>query len=126
MKKLLFLLLLVPCVAMVQPDLGGITTALRTGNADDLGQFFGDNVEISLLSNKDNYNRTDAIRMMKSFFMKNPPKSYSTVHQGVSKGGFHYAIGEMKATAQAYRFYLLLEDKGGTFVIKRIEVSVTK
>ena len=73
MKKILFLLLLAPAVAMVQPDLGGITSARRSGNADALGKFFGDNVEISLLSAKDNYSRTDAVRMMKSFFMKNPP-----------------------------------------------------
>ncbi|MBR9923324.1 MAG: DUF4783 domain-containing protein [Bacteroidetes bacterium] len=124
MKKLLFLLLLIPTVAMVQPDLGGITQALRSGNADALGNFFSDNVEIALMNSQDRYSKSDAVRIMKSFFMKHPVGNYNPVHQGVSKGGnLYYAIGEMKSSAQTYRVYLLLEDKGGKYIIKQLRVD---
>jgi hypothetical protein len=125
MKKLIFLLLLIPTIAMVQPNLTGITDALRKGNADALGTYFSETVEIAVMDAEDRYAKKDAVTVMKSFFGKNKPTGYSQVHKGVSKGGnLHYSIGEMKTSSNStYRVYLLLEGKGNGFVIQQLRID---
>lgn len=124
MKALLFLIAFFPTFAWVQPDLDGINQALRSGNADALGTYFGPSVEIAILDVEDRYSKTDAVRVMKDFFAKNRPSSFSPVHQGESKGGnMHYAIGELRSGASSYRVYLLLQESGSKYTIQQLRVD---
>lgn len=124
MKTALVLFLFIPHLAMVQPSMEGITQALRGGNAEALGAFFSPTVEIAVLDTEDRYAKSEAISVMKTFFIKNRPSGYNPVHQGVSKGGnLHYSIGEMKSGANTYRVYLLLEDQGSKYLIQQLRID---
>ena len=124
MKTVLFLLAFFPSLAWVQPDLDGINEALRSGNADALGAYFGPSVEIAILDVEDRYSKTDAIRVMKDFFAKNRPAAFAQVHQGESKGGsMHYAIGELRSGPSNYRVYVLLQESAGKYSIQQLRID---
>lgn len=124
MKKLLLLLFLAPTLAMYQPNMAGITDALRTGNADALAIYFGSTVEISVSQKEDRYNKAEAVKVLKTFFAQNQPKGFTQVHKGVSKGGdLHYCIGEMKTASNTFRVYLLMADGAGQYQIQQLRID---
>jgi hypothetical protein len=111
-------------MAMVQPNMTGITDALRQGNAEALGQYFAGSVEIAVIDQEDRYNKTEAVKVMKQFFSKYSPSSFNQVHKGVSRGGnLHYSIGEMRAAEKTFRVYLLLEDGGDKYLIQQLRID---
>jgi hypothetical protein len=124
MKNLLFLLLFAPfALAAYQgnPSLDAISKALSAGDADALSQYFGDNVEISILDQEQLYSKAKATETMRSFFSSNKPKSFSQVHQGTSReNSDQYCIGNMSASNGSYRVYIYLKMSGGTTTIQEI------
>jgi hypothetical protein len=124
MKNLLFLLLLSPIVAFSQGNLDDISSALRTGDATALGNYFGSTVEIAVLNTEDRYRKADATQLMKNFFGKFQPGSYKQVHRGTSKGGdLQYAIGEMRSGGTTFRVYMLLKDVPGGYEIQQLNID---
>ncbi|MCB0519596.1 MAG: DUF4783 domain-containing protein, partial [Saprospiraceae bacterium] len=89
MKNFLFVIFLLPAIAMVDADefnLEAISRAIGSGDAEALGQYFDTNVEVAVMDSEKTYSKTDAVKAVKDFFSKNAPKSFKQVHQGASKG----------------------------------------
>ncbi len=107
MKNLLFILLIAPSIAMVQPgNMSSITKAIKDGNADQLAQYFDSNIEVSILDEV--YNKAQATSALKQFFAKKKPTAYNQVHKGVSKGqDSQYTIGNLNTSNVTYRVYIL-------------------
>ena len=81
MKKLLFFILLTPVLAFANPPeeatLAAISKAISEGNADALGQYFDNSVEVAVMDSEEVYAKAKAIAVVKDFFTKNKPKSFS-------------------------------------------------
>lgn len=129
MRRIIFILLLTPLIWSfttdpVAPNFSPIATAISTGNADALSKFFDADVEISLFEKEDTYEREQAAGLMKDFFAKNKPKSFSQLHQGASKGkDTQYTIGEVQTTSGNYRVYLYMKVANDTYVIQEIRIG---
>ncbi len=121
MKNLMFLFLLLPSIAMVQPNLNGISKAISDGDAVALSQFFDSNIEISILDDMDVYNKAEAVQTLKAFFAKNKPTSYSQMHKGTSKGAdSQYSIGNLVTATNSYRVYVYLKVQGNQQLIQEL------
>lgn len=128
MKNLFFLLLAAPMLAFNTPvetdsaaDINGITQALSSGDADALGSFFDESVEVAILGDEDIYDKSEAVQKVKIFFGKNKPSAFSQVHQGSSKGNdSQYCIGNMKAGSSTFRVYVYLGNNGGKKLIQEL------
>jgi uncharacterized protein DUF4783 len=124
MKKLFFLLFLLPSMGMVNPgsfNLAAITKALSDGNADALGQYFDNTVEVAVMDNEEVYSKAEAIRIVKNFFSKNQPSSFSQVHHGASKGqDSQYCIGNLVASSGTFRVYVYMKVSGGKYLIQEL------
>src|SRR5688500_18421680 len=48
-----------------------VISALRTGNATEVGKYIDENVELSLPDKSDNYSKAQAIMILKDFFVNN-------------------------------------------------------
>ena len=106
------------------PDMSGVTKALRAGDAAALATYFTANVELAILDNEDLYSKEDAKKILAKFFAANPPKSFSQIHVGSSKGAnSHYVIGELVAGTGTYRTYVYLKETGNSFQIEEIRIE---
>ncbi len=95
--------------------------ALGSGNADALGQYFDQNVEISLGDSEDVYAKSQAIAVIKQFFSQNTPRGFQQMHQGASKGNdAQYCIGNLSTATGTYRVYLYAKSSGGKFLIQEV------
>ncbi len=126
MKKLLFFILFAPALAIANPpveqmNLAAITKAISDGNADALAQYFDANVEVAVMDNEEVYAKAQAVQVVKDFFAKNKPKSFSQMHQGASKGqDSQYCIGNLVSASGTYRVYIYMKVTGGKYLIQEL------
>lgn len=121
MNTMLSVLLLSVLVNTQEVNLNAITKAISEGNAEALGQYFDQSVEISVLDNEDVYAKAQAIKVVKDFFAQNKPKSFSQVHQGTSKGNdSQYCIGNLVTATGTFRVYIYLKVNGNNYTIQEL------
>src|SRR5258705_11882140 len=75
-----------------------IGSAIRAGDSKQLASYFGNTIDLTIMNREDSYSKTQAELIVRDFFSKNPPKSFSILHKGSSKEGTLYAIGSLATT----------------------------
>ena len=75
-----------------------VGNAIRSGDSKQIAAFFGKTVDLTILSVESVYSKTQAELVLRDFFNKHTPKSFSLLHKGSSKEGTLYAIGNMTTT----------------------------
>ena len=121
MKSIIFVLFLTPCLNFAQADFSAITQAISSGNSEALGKFFDNSVEVAILDNEDVYNKAQAITVVKNFFGKYQPKSFSQVHEGTSRGNdSKYCIGDLVTNQATFRVYIYVKSDGQKSTIQEL------
>ncbi|MFN3940248.1 MAG: DUF4783 domain-containing protein [Chitinophagales bacterium] len=121
--KISIVLLLAPLLLMAvyTGDLDSIAQAIRTGNAKSLAAYFDSTVELKINDKEGAYSKAQAEQVVKDFFVKNPPKGFSFLHDGPSGGNnAHYAIGTLTTANGKFRTYIYLKKKGDAYFIQEI------
>jgi hypothetical protein len=106
-----------------QKESDAITSALKSGDASILSQFFINNLDLTLLDEDDVFSKSQAETMLNNFFAKNTPKSISIDHQGTSKLQDHYTIGTISTTKGKYRFTFFLKKMDDKYLIKQLRIE---
>ncbi len=126
-KRYLFLLLLVFVFHDVQAQSSTvipeeIIAAIRLGDANKLSPWFNNSVQLIILERENVYSRSQATMIMKDFFKKHPPKSFSIIHEG-GKPKARFGIGLLKTSGQTYRIYLLIKPDNNKSVILQLRIE---
>ncbi|MFN8153666.1 MAG: DUF4783 domain-containing protein [Bacteroidia bacterium] len=105
--------------------LDDIANSLRSGDARSVTRYFGNTVDLTIGSQEEVYSKIQAEQVLRDFFSKNTPRSFTILHKGESKEGARYAIGTM-VTAQGtkYRTYFYIKQQGSTAVIQELRFMV--
>jgi hypothetical protein len=122
MKSLLLALMLVPLPSGIF-NMSTISRAISAGDVNTLEKFFDETVEIAILGDEDIFERAKATDLLKTFFSKNQPKTFSQVHQGSSKGSDSiYCIGNLATNTGLFRVYIYLhiQDDNGKYLIQEL------
>ena len=125
MKKrigLMLFLLITGFANMATPDIYEIiSSAIRSGKAGEISQYFNANVELTIGNQEEVYSKAQAEQVLKEFFSKNTPRSFTLIHQGLSKEGAKYAIGNL-TTQQGnnYRTYFFIKQVGASEYIQEL------
>jgi len=118
MMNLLFAAIL---AISLNANIADITRAISAGDAETLGQYFDQTVEVAVLDQEDMYDKAQAVQIVKSFFANHKPSGFKEVHQGSSKGAdSQYVIGNMTTSSGTYRVYIYMQVSGGDFRIQEI------
>ncbi|MEQ9402375.1 MAG: DUF4783 domain-containing protein [Cyclobacteriaceae bacterium] len=99
-----------------------IGTALKTGSSKELIAFCNKTVEIKIDGESSNYSRAQAEVVLKTFFTKNPAKSFTYIHQGSSEG-LKYNIGKYTHENGAYRVVMFIKKIGDNYLIDTLNFS---
>jgi hypothetical protein len=118
--SLLFILICSTCFAGISDD---IENALKTGKASSLAQNFNTTINLNIPGNEGTYSKAQAELILKDFFSKNPVKTYTTIHQGESKDGAKYSIGNLITKNASYRTYCYTKQVGDKFCIKELRIE---
>jgi hypothetical protein len=125
--KLLLLVFafIIPSESLNTPNLAAVTRAMSDGDAAALGAYFENTVELTVLDKQDVYDSPKAVQLLKDFFTKNKPKSFSPMHQGSSKGNAsHYTMGDLATSGGSYRVVIYYKaTSGDKLVIQEMRIE---
>ncbi len=103
--------------------LESVSAAIRAGNSKELAKYFSSSVEISLPEKEGTFSKAQAEMVMKDFFTKNPPVSFTVNQQGSSSGGSQFMIGSYKSGGKVFRTYVLFKPVSGQLFIQQVEIE---
>lgn len=97
-----------------------VKTAIKSGSSKEIAAYFNSTVDVTIDDDIQSYSKTQAEYVFKDFFKSNPPSSFTIVHQGSSKGGLPYAIGQYISGANTYRVWMRIKKSRETYLIHEI------
>ncbi len=109
-------------IASAELDLlDDIANALRSGDAKSVSKYFGNSVDLTIITQEEVYSKVQAEQVLRDFFSKNQPRSFTIIHKGESKEGARYAIGSLITTqGVSYRTYFYIKQQGGNAIIQEL------
>ena len=109
--------------AQEQPQIpGGISIAIKAGNAAELSKYLNSTVELLLLDKEDFYKKNVAETILSDFFNEYHTKEFTIRHQG-AKNDAQYAIGNLKTEKGDFRVYFLLKKIDQELLIHQIRIE---
>ncbi|HUX58424.1 MAG TPA: DUF4783 domain-containing protein [Bacteroidales bacterium] len=101
---------------------GGISIAIKAGNAAELSKYMNSTIELLLLDKEDFYKKNVAETILKAFFAEYQTKDFTIRHQG-AKNDAQYAIGNLKTEKGDFRVYFLLKKVDQELLIHQIRIE---
>ncbi len=108
-------------VAAQSDIMGGVQSAIKAGSSRDLARYFNSKVEVSINGDNASYSQSQAEMVLRNFFGKNAPVSFSFEHQGGSEDGQKYAIGKYTHKGGRYNVVVRVKRYGDAYKIDTIE-----
>lgn len=96
-----------------------ILNAINTGNSAVLAGYFNSSLELAILSKEDIYTKQQAELIMRDFFSRNTPVSFTVLHKG-GKEGSQYAIGNLVTSGGNFRVTILVKVKDNKSLIHQL------
>lgn len=100
-----------------------LANAIRSGDAKQLSAFFGTTIDLTVIDRENVYSKAQAELILKDFFVKNPPKSFTIIHKGSSPEGIQYAIGSLATPEKNYRISFYVKNTGGKLELKEFRIE---
>ena len=129
MKKIIFLsvAILLSVTALRAQDSSRdvftpISKYIGEGDYESLSVWFADNLELEVLGAVSNCTRSQAKLIMKDFFTRFTPKSFSIIHKS-GKSPMKYAIGVLSAGGENFRIILYVKTTERTSFIEQVKVD---
>ena len=101
---------------------GGISIAIKAGNATELAKYMNSTIELLLLDKEDFYKKSVAETILKDFFAEYQTRDFTIRHQG-AKNDAQYAIGNLKTEKGDFRVYFLLKKVDQELLIHQIRIE---
>lgn len=86
-----------------------VKDAIKAGSAKELSKYLNQTVDVTIEGKLHNYSKAQAEFVLRDFFKAHAPNDFNIIHQGSSKGGQPFAIGEYKSGADVYRVWMKIK-----------------
>ena len=122
-KKIVFLLFL--STQLFALDIfDDIANSIRSGDARQLAVFFGNTIDLQIIDQENVYSKAQAEYIIKDFFIKNQPKTFTILHKGSSPEGIQYVIGNLTTTkGKSFRTSFYLKTIEGKSVLQELRIE---
>ena len=129
MKRTRFFFLVVFCAvfltvlnvfAQSEGIIDQVKETIKTGSAKELSKYFNQTVDVTIEGKVENYSKAQAEFVMRDFFKAHPPNEFTVIHQGSSKGGQPFAIGQYKSNGDTYRVWMKIKTVSKDQLIQEI------
>jgi hypothetical protein len=128
MKRRIFLLLFLgvgflagfPVFSQTSEVIDQVKETIKTGSAKELSKYFSQTVDVTIEGKVENYSKAQAEFVLRDFFKAHPPSEFNVIHQGSSKGGQPFAIGQYKSSTDTYRVWMKIKTVSKEQLIQEI------
>ena len=124
-KVILFLIISISLTSLQASEIpSDIVSAFKSGNAQGIARYFNNTIELTIYDKEEIYSKTQAERILKDFFINNPPTEFNLLHQG-GKESSKYAIGSLNSGSKTFRVTFLLKSIDSSVFIHQLRIEST-
>jgi hypothetical protein len=98
-----------PAFAQKNEVVDQIKEAIKAGSAKELSRHLNQTIDVTIDGKPQNYSKAQAEFVLRDFFKAHPPAGFDIIHQGSSKGGQPFAIGEYISGTDKYRVWMKIK-----------------
>lgn len=102
-----------------------ISKYIAAGDAESLSAWFADNLEISLLSSTSNSSKNQATQILKFFFEKHKPRSFSINHTAAGQNS-KYALGSLSSGGESFMVTIFVSMCGQSYKIQQLKIDYVR
>lgn len=103
-----------------------LSVYFKESNSKDLAGHFSSLIEMSIMSEENEYSKAQAELILRDFFLKNKPASVKVIHRLSSSANYRFAVLSFQTTNDNYRISISLALEGDRFLIKVIRIEYDK
>src|SRR5688572_22673847 len=100
-----------------------ITETIKAGSAKELSKYLHQTVDVTIEGKVESYSKAQAEFVFRDFFKQHPPSEFGIIHQGSSKGGQPFAIGQYKSGSDIYRVFMKIKSVNNEQLLHEISFS---
>lgn len=101
-----------------------VKETIKAGSAKELAKYLNQTVDVTLDGNApQSYSKAQAEFVFRDFFRQHPPSEFTIIHQGSSKGGQPFAIGQFKSAGQTFRVFMKIKTVNNQQLIHEISFA---
>lgn len=97
-----------------------IKEAIKAGSSKELSKHLNQTIDVTIDGKLQNYSKAQAEFVLRDFFKAHPPSDFNIIHQGSSKGGQPFAIGEYISGSDKYRVWMKIRTANKDQLIQEI------
>ena len=110
--------------AIAQDELiSDLKEIMKAGSSKEMAKHLNQTVDLSFDGKTDNLSKTQAEYVLRDFFKKNPPNNFSIVHQGSSKSGIPFVIGQYSSNDDNYRVVFRIRAVNKVYLVHGINFT---
>lgn len=107
--------------AKAQGDvIGQVKETIKAGSAKELANYLNQTVDVTIDGKVQTYSKAQAEFVFRDFFKQHQPVEFNIIHQGSSKGGQPFAIGQYKSGTEVYRVFMKIKTVNGEQLVHEI------
>lgn len=95
--------------AQKEDVISSVKDAIKAGSAKELARFLNTAVDVTIEGKVETYSRAQAEFVLRDFFKAHAPNEFNIIHQGQSKAGQPFAIGQYKSGSDTYRVWMKIK-----------------
>ncbi|MCB9251398.1 MAG: DUF4783 domain-containing protein [Flavobacteriales bacterium] len=121
--SILMLLVSIGVLASVGGDVfSEVENAIGIGNAKLIEQHMNTSIELETPTSKGIYSRSQAELILKKFFQKYPPISFTITQKGNGAGGSRFSVGNYVSTRErTFRVTIFVKKNNQDYLIQEIK-----
>jgi hypothetical protein len=100
-----------------------VKETIKAGSSKELSKFLFQTVDVTIEGKVQSYSKAQAEFVFRDFFKQHPPAEFSIIHQGSSKGGQPFAIGQYKSADETYRVFMKIKSVNKQQLLHEISFS---
>ena len=100
-----------------------IKETIKAGSAKELSRYLYQTVDVTIEGKVESYSKTQAEFVFRDFFRQHPASEFTIIHQGSSKGGQPFAIGQYKSGTEVYRVFIKIKVVNNQQLLHEISFS---
>lgn len=110
--------------AIAQSDvISSIKETIKAGSAKELSKYLSQTIDVTIEGKVESYSKPQAEFVFRDFFKQHPPSEFEIIHQGSSKGGQPFAIGQYKSGTDVYRVFMKIKTANNQQLLHEISFS---
>lgn len=97
-----------------------VKETIEAGSAKELAQYLNQTIDLTIDGKLETFSKAQAEFVLRDFFKEHPPVEFNVIHQGASKGGQPFAIGQYKTGNTNYRVFMKIKNTGTQELVHEI------